>query len=128
MELRLHAVTDFLNEQLWFQQAKAKWEELDPQSRGYLKVAAFAGGSLTVLLTLFSFLWSVHSLKSEVADKTEILTMIQNANEELRRLREASPVAASGSYGAEAGDAAAWPAFFEEAAGKVGVDKSALEV
>jgi hypothetical protein len=43
MEMRLDAVTDFLNDQPWFQQLKQKWEELDPQSRTYLQIAAVIG-------------------------------------------------------------------------------------
>ena len=88
MELKLHAVTDFLNEQDWFQQLKAKWEELDPQSRGYLKIAGGAATALLFLYLVLSSIWSVHKLKKELSEKNDLLMMIQSANDEMHRLRE----------------------------------------
>src|SRR6266481_4632392 len=116
MELKLDSVTDFLNEQAWAQQLKAKWEELDPQSRSYLKVAGIAASVLLFLFLIFSSIWSVHKLKQELSDKTDLLTMVQNANDEMRRLRETGtpppPADASGP----------WNSYFESVATTAGID------
>lgn len=122
MELRLHAVTDFLNEQPWFQQLKAKWEELDPQSRGYLKIAAASATALLFLYLVLSSLWGVHQLKRELADKNELLTMINSANDEVRRLHE------TGTPPPAADQAGNWGSYFETMASNSGLDKSAMTV
>lgn len=120
----LTSVTDWLNEQEWFNQLKAKWEELDPQSRVYLKAAGVGGGFLLLLIFVFSAIWSVHSLKNELADKQELLTSIQSANEELRRLRDET----AGSPAAAAAGGGNWSSYFEGVGTSAGVEKSSLVV
>lgn len=117
-------VGDKLAEQVWFQQLKAKWEELDPQSRLYLKAAGGGGSALLVLIVLISSIWSVHKLKIQFAEKTDLLAQIQSANDELRRLRDSTP-AAGASAQKEQG---AWSAFFEMTAAGAGIEKAALSV
>jgi hypothetical protein len=111
--------SDWLGEQEWFQQLQEKWEALDAQSRFYLKVALSAGGVLLVLITIFSFIWSVRSLRKELEDKNELLTMIQSGNEELRRLRDANAGASSGE-----GDATPWNTYLQSQGQTAGVDSS----
>lgn len=120
MEL-INTISDKLSEQEWFQQLKGKWEELDPQSRSYLKMAGFASGVLLFVYLTFSSLWGVHELKRELADKADLLGVVQGANEELRRLREGG-----GSINAEVGN---WNNYFEStAAQSAGIDKSMLTI
>lgn len=122
MENRLSAITDFLNEQSWFQELKTKWEELDPQSRGYLKLAT---GGTTVLLVLYfvlSMIWSVHHLKHELSDKQELLTLINSANDEVRRLHE------NGTPPPAADQTGKWGEYFESMAGNAGFEKSIMTV
>lgn len=121
MEMKLDSITDFLNEQSWFQQLKAKWEELDPQSRGYLKVATVALTALLILYLVLSSVWNVHRLKQELSDKTELLTLINSANDEAKRLHE------SGST-PSAADTGTWSTYFESMAGNSGLDKSTMTV
>lgn len=115
--------SDWLGEQVWFQQIKAKWDELDPNSRAYLKAGAMGGTLLLAIGLVISSIWSVHSLKSELNDKQDLLTLIQSANEELRKLREQTsgvPTASSGG--------GAWPGYFETIATNAGIEKDALGV
>jgi hypothetical protein len=116
--------SDWLGEQEWFKQLKAKWEELDPQSRTYVKAGAAFGSVLLTLILLLSAVWSVHSLKNELAEKQELLTHIQNGYEELRRLREES----SGLSAGGGGGAGPWPAYIETVGTNAGVDKSAYSL
>lgn len=117
----VNTISDKLSEQEWFQQLKGKWEELDPQSRSYLKMAGFASAVMLFLYMTFSSIWTVHQLKKDLADKTDLLNVIQNANEELRRLRE------SGSPQASA-DTGPWNAYFETTATPLGIEKSMLTI
>ena len=115
-------VGDWLNEQVWFQQLKSKWDELDPQSQTYLKIAGTIGAILVVLFMLLSAVWGVHRQKSELVEKTDLLNVIQNGNDELRRLKESTPAvqAVGGDKTAE------WPQYFEAIAGTAGIDKASI--
>lgn len=119
---------DWLNDQSWFQELRAKWDELDAQSRLYLKGAAAGAAGLLVLSVLLSSLWSVRSLRNEFAEKSELLNTLQNATTELRRLRETSAAGAGGPGTTEGGEAGAWPAFFESVAAQTGIAKESLTV
>jgi hypothetical protein len=116
-----------LNEQVWFQQLKSKWDELDPQSRLYLRYAATAGAMLLAVGLVFSSWLSVRGLKKELAEKNDLLVLIQSANDEMRRLKDAVPRAATGGRPGETPDAP-WPAYLESTASTAGIDKSVLTV
>lgn len=121
------ALTEFLNEQPWFQQIKSKYEELDPQSRTYLKFAAFGSSILLVIIIILSFIWSVYSLKSELTEKRKLLSLIQVANDEMRQFQDIIPSAASGGKGTDK-DSVPWSTYFELLTGNAGLDKSALTI
>ena len=116
-----------LNEQVWFQQLKTKWEELDPQSRSYLK---YASAGTVVALVLFLVLFSVASvngLNRELQTKNRLLTLLQNANDEIRRLKDSIPAAALG--GTQGGDKAGpWAPYLESTAATAGIDKASMVV
>lgn len=115
-----------LNEQVWFQQLKAKWDELDPQSRMYAKVGGAAGSALLALILVISSLASVYGKRQDLADKLDLLTKVQASSDELRRLRDSAP---RGARAAEGGGAApAWPSHFESTAATAGIDKAALSL
>ena len=110
---------DWLNEQQWFQELKGKWDELDPQSRQYLKFAGFGASVLLLLGLIFNSIWSVHSLKSEVTEKADLLNVIQTGNDELKRLRESAPAGKQAD-----GGGGPWSAYFDSVATNSGLDKA----
>jgi hypothetical protein len=118
-------INDKLSEQVWFQQLKQKWEELDQQSRMYLKVAAAGASVLFVFIMMISSIWSVHSLKNELAEKSDLLNTIQAANEELRNLRASNPSAEPQGDGGESPN---WLPYFQNAASTVGIEQGSLDV
>jgi len=117
----VNTISDKLSEQEWFQQLKGKWEELDPQSRSYLKMAGFASAVILFLYLVFSSIWSIHGLKKDLADKDDLLNVVQSANEELRRLRETG----GAQVNAEVGN---WSTYFEATATPLGIEKAALNI
>ena len=44
-----------------------------------------------MLIVLLTAMWNVHALKRDYRDKMELLTLLDNANDELRSLREVLP-------------------------------------
>ncbi len=117
-------ITDKLSEQVWVQQLRAKWDELDPQSRTYLKLASAVGCGLLATILTISSIWKVHSLKVELREKTALNEMIQTANEEIRKLRDSAPPAADTG----GRDATPWNTHFESTAGTAGIGKENIEI
>jgi hypothetical protein len=96
----LQRLLDKIQEQAWFQQLRSKWDELDAQSKSYLQ---WAGGAGSILLVGWIFLgtaWNVHSIRSEIAEKEELLALLQSANEEMGELKEQIPSVATGGTSA----------------------------
>lgn len=122
----MDTLIDYLNEQVWFQELKGKWEELDPQSRTNLQFAAFGIIILSVFFLILTVVWSVHSLKSELKEKRALLNTIQAANEEVRRIRDVVPNGGMPEGGNREGGS--WPTYFESLAQMSGCDKSNLSV
>lgn len=118
-------ITDWLNEQSAFQQLKAKWEEWDPQTRMYVKLGLALSITLLVTGAAASTIWSVHRLKGDVNDKTQLVQLIKTANDELRKLRESNPGVAEA--GADGGDAN-WGTFFNAVATTSGLDPASVTV
>lgn len=108
-------LNDWLSEQAWWQELKSKWDELDPQSRLYLRLAGGAIAILAVLLVILNFIWGVHRLRDDVSEKSQLLTYINTANDEMRRLKEVN----MNLSGAASNDP--WPAYFQQLAGGAGV-------
>lgn len=116
------SIMDGLNEQVWFQEIKTKFEELDPQSKTYLRFGLVGTSLLSIVIFTFSAVWRVHTLKVDLYEKKNILQMIQSANDEIRRLRDSTPAA-----GLASGDTP-WAAYFDTVSGPIGIDKSNLNV
>ncbi|HUP57293.1 MAG TPA: hypothetical protein VM598_07575 [Bdellovibrionota bacterium] len=118
----LEKAREWVAEQEWFQQLKAKWEELDPQSRLYAKAGAGGVAALAFLFAIVSSIWSVQSLKSELRTKQELVDQLQASSDELSRLKGESP-----DLGAE-GEKPNWPVYFSENAVRAGVEGGAVTV
>ena len=115
---------DRLADQVWYQQLKAKWDELDDQSKAYARSGIIIGTVVLLVFLTFNFWWGVHKLKKEVAEKSDLLSLIQTANDEMKRLKETSVGVVTGRPDA----AIPWPAYFENTATALGIDKSLLVI
>ncbi len=116
-----------ITEQQWFQQLKGKWEELDPQSRLYLKYAGGIAAALVVFGTLGSTYWRVRGLRKELAAKNELIQLVQSATDELRRLRESVPAVSQGGRPGEA-PVGPWGPYFESTAASSSIEKANLTI
>lgn len=82
---------DSLQEQAWFQQLRAKWDELDTQSKTYLQWAGSAAGVLLVGWIFLGTLWKVHRLKADIRQREELIRLVQSANDEMSELKSQIP-------------------------------------
>lgn len=115
---------DWLQEQEWFQQLKQKWEELDAPSQTGIKIGSAGLGVILVFVFIFSFILKVHGLKHEVSEKQDLLAIIQNSGDELKRLKEVSS-SATAAAGTVTGD---WSDYLASQAGTIGLDRQSVSV
>lgn len=116
-------LNDKLQEQVWFQQIKTKWEELDPASRLYTKLGLTLSSVLVVFMLVIVSIVQVRGLKSELTQKTQLRMILQTANDEIQRLR-----ASSGGFSPSMdSDSVDWKASLKAAATNSGLEESVLE-
>jgi type II secretory pathway pseudopilin PulG len=117
---RFDALTEFLNGQEWFQQLKAMWDELDLQAKTYIKLGTAALGVLILLGVVFTSMWQVRNLRTELSAKQELLSMIQSASQEMSQLK-----AQTGGLLSKAADPGtmSWSGYFEGVAASSGIEK-----
>ena len=112
-----------LEGQQWFQQLKAKWDELDPMAKLYAKLGGALGTLLLIFIFVFGSMLQVRSLKKELEAKIQLRMVIQSATEEMRALR-----AKTGGLGTGGGDAGGWQQAVKTAATNAGIDETSLEI
>ncbi len=120
--------TQWLNEQEWFQPLKAKWEELDPQSRIYLQLSMIAVGALFFAYLTLSSILSVRTLRREVADKSAMLAQIQSANDEIKRLKSVNSSLSSAVEAASGEASGPWAPYLEGLATQIGIGHDSFVV
>jgi type II secretory pathway component PulM len=126
LEQWINAAKQNINDSQAFQQLKAKWEELDPQSRKYLKIASIAGIILILLFSILSVIWGVHRIKADYAERKELLQEISQATQEIRQLKETYPSLNQKPEDPE--KQTPWPTYFETIANQAGIDKSRVSI
>lgn len=91
--------SDQLQEQVWFQQLEAKWDDLEPEQRLYVKLGIGVGSISLIVFWALSLFWTVQSVKSELSEKLDLLSQIQSSTGELAQLRATTKA----GFGAEGG-------------------------
>ncbi|OFZ17923.1 MAG: hypothetical protein A2X94_12855 [Bdellovibrionales bacterium GWB1_55_8] len=118
----MDSIGESLAEQQWFQELRGKWDELDTQSRLYLKLGSLAASLLLVIGLVLGSVVHVYRIKKEYTTKSDLLTLISSANDELRLLRDAN-------RGISAPSAAGpWPEYLQSAATSAGIDPAKVTV
>jgi hypothetical protein len=118
--------SEWLNEQQWYQQIWGKWDELDPQSKTYVKFALAILAGISVLFMMVSSVWKVHSLKAELEEKINLVSFIQSSNDEIRSLKETTPGIPPSSGKDDAADP--WLSYFETVATAAGIEAGSLKI
>lgn len=75
-----------ISEQVWFQELKQKWEDIDPKTRFIAQLCALGGFVLGLTIVIGFSYWKTMGLKSEYLLKAELLSIIQASNDEIRQM------------------------------------------
>lgn len=115
------SISDKVQDQVWFQQGKAKWDELDARSKMAVKYLLLIVGSVGGVALVGTSLYNVSEQKREIDDKLALVQKIQSAQDELRRLKDIT----SRFNGT---DSTSWSQFLQDKAQIAGFDPSIVSV
>ena len=76
-----------IKEQEWYQQAQNSFDQLAPEQQTYVKWGSIGGAFALVLYFTFSILSSANGIKNEYFEKQELLQLVNQAGDEIRRLK-----------------------------------------
>jgi len=76
-----------IKEQEWFQQIQSSYQQLSPEQQNYVKWGGIGGGIIVFLYLTITLLSSANALKSEYFEKQALLQLINQAGDEIRRLK-----------------------------------------
>lgn len=122
MKEKLENFKAWVAEQEWAQEAKTRWEELDSEMRLWIKMGSAAAAVLLVFGMLGAIALQGRSLRRDLREKRATLAFLQEANDELRRLKEVLPA----SSAATQPPPTPWVPYLETIAQGAGIDRSAV--
>lgn len=114
-------ISDKLQDQVWFQQAKVKWDELDARSKMAVKYILLVSVSVCLVGGVGSYLYTVADKKHEIEEKLALIQKIQSAQDELRRLKDVTSRFSGG------GDQP-WGQFIQEQATPAGISPESVKI
>lgn len=117
----LRSLSDKIQDQVWFQQLKVKWDELDSRTKVALKYIALIGSSVLIVGLVGTNLYTVAGKKHDIDERLGLISKIQSAQDELKRLKDITS-----RY--SAGDDQPWAEFLKSKAQPSGFDASIIEV
>lgn len=77
-------ISDSIASQVWFQELKSKWEQLDSSQQTKVKFGSAGAAILAVFGIILSFGLNSLSLKNELKNKRDLLTLLAQANDEIK--------------------------------------------
>lgn len=75
-------LSESIASQVWFQELKTKWDQLDSAQQSMAKIGGVITGVLAVIGVLVSFGLSAHGLKQDLKNKRELLKLLSQMSEE----------------------------------------------
>lgn len=117
----VNSISDKLQDQVWFQQMKVKWDELDVRAKMAVKYTSLIGSAVLIVGLVGTSLYSVADQKREIEEKLGLIQKISAAQDELRRLRDVTARFNSG------GDQP-WGQFLQEKALPAGIASESVQI
>lgn len=112
-------ISDSLEKQVWYQQAKSKWEELPAQTRQRITLISLLSGFVMATSLSIAYWFHVKSIEHDLYQKLAIIELINNSADELRALRNSRP------SGSQSGN---WSDYFHDVAQNANIDSSIVQV
>jgi malate/lactate dehydrogenase len=78
---------DKIKEQEWFQQLKSSFDQLPAEQQEYVKWGSFAAGVFALIYLTFSTVELAATAKNDYYDKQELSEVVNQASDEIRRLK-----------------------------------------
>lgn len=113
--------SDKIQDQVWFQQLKVKWDELDARAKIGIKYISLIGGSVLIVGLVGTNLYSVAEKKRDIDERLGLISKIQSSQDELKRLRDVT-ARFSGK------DEQPWAEFLQGKAPVSGFDPSIIKI
>lgn len=117
----LRNISGKIQDQVWFQQLKVKWDELDGRTQIALKYTGLIGGSVLAVGLVGTNLYAVAGKKHDIDERLGLISRIQSSQDELRRLKDVSSRLSGG-------DEQPWAEFIQSKATSAGFPSAALQI
>lgn len=117
----LRSFSDKIQDQGWFQQLKAKWDELDARAKVALKYTLLLGSSVLTVGFVGTNLYDVAVKKHDIDERLALIGKIQSAQDELKRLKDVTSRLSGGNE-------QPWGEFLKAKAESSGFDSSIVQV
>ena len=118
---KLSGLTDKIKEQELYQQFQSSFEQLSPEQQTYVKWGSLGAGVLLFFYLAFSSMESANSLKDEYFEKQGLQQLLNQAGDEIRRLK-------GQNSGFTQGAPLPWKIAFQNLATGQGIGADAIEV
>lgn len=116
---------DWLDNQVWWQQLKGQWQQLDPQQQTYAKYGGAGLGAFLVVMFILNTIFGVYDLKTQVDEKTELLNQLQAATQEIKILQSNRGSAMGGSQDSSRPD---WNSYFQQMTNRANIPEGSFKI
>lgn len=118
---KFNEAVDSIKDQSWYQQLQGSFQQLSPEQQSYVKWGSIGGGILLLFYFIFSAAHTANSVRDEYYEKQELLTLVNQAADEIRRLKgQNSTLSSSGAQ--------TWKAVLQNVVVSQGLQPEALEI
>jgi len=117
----LRNISGKIQDQVWFQQLKIKWDELDGRTKVALKYIGLIGGSVLAVGLVGTNLYTVAEKKHDIDERLSLISKIQSSQDELRRLKDVSSRF-------NTGDDQPWGEFIQSKATPAGFASASIQI
>ena len=92
---KLNSILVSIKDQDWYQRANNSFQQLSPEQQVYVRWGSIAASVALLFYFIFSAANAANSVKDEYFQKQELLTLINQAGDEIRRLKGQNSTLAS---------------------------------
>jgi type II secretory pathway component PulM len=118
---KLDELVDKIQEQEWFQRISNSFQQLSPEQQNYVRWGGMGSAFLLLVFLIYSATNSANTVKNEYFEKQELLSLVNQAGDEIRRLKGQNASLSGASQ-------QTWRAVLQNIVAGQGLQPEALEV